>query len=102
MPDLSAAACRDSHTKILYRSLQCFLIEFWENQEVCEASTDSWSVQALQRLPVAPGDSQCIHLRGSGGGRVCIVQAVLGSQLINNNQVSYELLWMLVLGLTKD
>lgn len=79
----------DSHTKILYRSLQCFLIDFWQNQEVCEASTDTWAVQALQRLPVAPGDSQCIHLRGSGGGRVCIVQAVLGTQLINNNQVEY-------------
>jgi hypothetical protein len=56
---------------------------------VCEASTDNWSVQALQRLPVAPGDSQCIHLRGQGGGRVCIVQVVLGSQLINNNQVGW-------------
>jgi hypothetical protein len=54
---------------------------------VCEASTDSWAVQALQRLPVEPGDSQCIHLRGPGGGRVCIVQVVLGSQLVGNSQV---------------
>jgi hypothetical protein len=31
--------CRDSHTKTLYRALQCFLYDFWGQKE-CKISTD--------------------------------------------------------------
>jgi hypothetical protein len=44
---------------------------------------------------VAPGDSQCIHLRGPGGGWLCIVQVVLGSQLVRNSQVTAKSLLLL-------
>jgi hypothetical protein len=51
----------------------------------------SWLAPLVEKTKtfarVAPGDSQCIHLRGPGGGRVCIVQVVLGSQLVGNSQV---------------
>jgi hypothetical protein len=31
--------CRDSHSKTLYRALQCFLFDFWGQSE-CKISTD--------------------------------------------------------------
>jgi hypothetical protein len=39
-------ACRDSHSKTLYRALQCFLLDFWDHQE-CQASTDRNCCAAL-------------------------------------------------------
>lgn len=69
--------CRDSHAKSLYRALQCFLLDFWNHQE-CESSPESWKVDQLLKLPAAPGQSYCFHLLGPGGGRVCVVHAVLG------------------------
>ena len=86
-------AFRDSHTKSLYRALQCFLIDFWKNQAECEASTDAQAVEQLKKLPVADGDSQCIQLRGPAGGRICIVHVVLGTSLVNNKQVSRQTRW---------
>jgi hypothetical protein len=82
--------CRDSHTKTFYRALQCFMLDFWENQAECESNSDASAVAQLQKLPVRPGDSQCIHLRGPSGGRICIVHVVLGSSLVNNKQVSCD------------
>ncbi|WIA44222.1 hypothetical protein OEZ86_010534 [Tetradesmus obliquus] len=77
----------DSHSKTLYRALQCFLFDFWDQRE-CEASTSAADVAALYNLPAAPGQSKCFHLLGKGGGRVCMVHAVLGSSLVGNSQVA--------------
>uniref|UniRef100_A0A383VCQ2 Trichome birefringence-like N-terminal domain-containing protein n=1 Tax=Tetradesmus obliquus TaxID=3088 RepID=A0A383VCQ2_TETOB len=77
----------DSHSKTLYRALQCFLFDFWDQRE-CEASAAAADVQALYNLPAAPGQSKCFHLLGKGGGRVCMVHAVLGSSLVGNSQVA--------------
>lgn len=76
--------CRDSHSKSLYRALACFLFDFW-NQKECEASTNAAAVQQLYKLPMQPGQSKCFHLLG--GGRVCVVYAVIGTSLTNNKQV---------------
>jgi hypothetical protein len=84
---LTAAVCRDSHSKTLYRALQCFLFDHWDQQE-CEASSVTSDVQQLYNLPAAPGQSKCFHLQGKGGGRVCMVHAVLGTSLVDNSQVA--------------
>lgn len=75
---------RDSHSKTLYRALSCFLYDFWDQKE-CEASTDAAAVQQLYNLPLQPGASKCFHL--FDGGRVCVVYAVIGTSLANNNEV---------------
>jgi len=75
----------DSHTKQLFKALQCFLIDFWDQQE-CLVSPNATLERALDKLPAAPGESKCIHLLGDG--RVCIVGAVLGTSLLDNPQVA--------------
>jgi hypothetical protein len=42
----------------------------------------------LLRQPVKEGLNNCIHLLGQAGGRVCMVEAVLGTNLVNNTEVS--------------
>jgi hypothetical protein len=42
----------------------------------------------LLRQPVKEGLNNCIHLLGQRGGRVCMVEAVLGTNLVNNTEVS--------------
>jgi hypothetical protein len=79
----------DSHSKTFYRALQCFLIDFWDHTE-CQASPqDSFNAQLL-RQPVKEGLNNCIHLLGDGGGRICMVEAVLGTNLVNNTEVSHR------------
>eukprot|EP00775_Hariotina_reticulata_P004106 gene4106-4352_t len=81
----------DSHTKSFYRALQCFLIDAWDNQQqLCETSQDAYAVQELRNLPVRAGESQCLHLSGIGGGRICVVFVVLGDALVNNNNVAMD------------
>ncbi|WIA44224.1 hypothetical protein OEZ86_010535 [Tetradesmus obliquus] len=75
----------DSHSKVLYRALGCFLIDF-HGQKECEPSSDAAAVQQLRKLPAAPGQSKCLHLLD--GGRVCIVHAALGTALVNNKEVA--------------
>jgi hypothetical protein len=88
-----SSADRDSHTKSFYRALQCFLIDAWDNQQqLCETSQDAYAVQELRNLPVRAGESQCLHLAGVGGGRICVVFVVLGDALVNNNNVSVVLI----------
>lgn len=74
---------RDSHSKTMYRALQCFLLDFWNHKE-CEVGPDSNAVQQLYNLPAAPGQSKCFHLIGQGGGRVCMLHVVLGEYLVAN------------------
>jgi hypothetical protein len=80
------AVCRDSHSKSLYKALQCFLIDFWNHQE-CETSTDTTAVSQLFNLPERSGFQKCLHLLGPGGGRICIVEVVLGTSFVGNSQV---------------
>ncbi|KAF6252250.1 hypothetical protein COO60DRAFT_1704383 [Scenedesmus sp. NREL 46B-D3] len=75
----------DSHSKVLYRALSCFLMDFHSQQE-CEPSSDAAAVQQLRKLPGAPGQAKCVHLLD--GGRVCIVHAALGNVLVDNNEVA--------------
>ncbi|KIY98626.1 hypothetical protein MNEG_9339 [Monoraphidium neglectum] len=75
----------DSHSKQLFKALQCFLIDFWDGRE-CKASGDDNLVKQLDALPLRPGESRCIHLFGNG--RVCFVHVVLGTSLLNNPQVA--------------
>jgi hypothetical protein len=77
--------CRDSHSKVLYRALTCFLIDFHNHKE-CEPSSDPTAVQQLRKLPAAPGQSKCVHLLD--GGRICIVHAALGNALAGNKDVA--------------
>jgi hypothetical protein len=77
--------CRDSHTKVLFTALQCFMVDFWQHQE-CRAHTDQNLVAQLNTLPKQPGESRCIHMPGMT--RICLVKAVLGTQYVNNGQVS--------------
>ena len=71
----------DSHTKQLFRALQCFLYDFWDGQE-CKAAADEALVRDLDNLPAMPGESKCIHL--AGNSRVCRLGVVLGSSLAGN------------------
>jgi hypothetical protein len=80
---------RDSHSKSLYKALQCFLIDFWNHQE-CETSTDSSAVQQLFNLPERNGYQKCLHLMGPGGGRICIVEVVLGTSFVGNKKVRWD------------
>jgi len=41
-------------------------------------------VNELANLPKVKGHSNCIHLLGPAGGRVCIIEVVLGQYLTNN------------------
>jgi len=75
----------DSHTKQLMRALQCFMIDFWDGTE-CKVSAEAGAVEELDNLPTRPGESKCIHL--AGNGRICFVQVVLVTSLINNPAVS--------------
>ncbi|KIZ01068.1 hypothetical protein MNEG_6895 [Monoraphidium neglectum] len=47
----------DSHTKSLYKSLQCFMLDFWEGKE-CAASPEAVLMQQLDALPTAHGESR--------------------------------------------
>ncbi|KAF6266055.1 hypothetical protein COO60DRAFT_640959 [Scenedesmus sp. NREL 46B-D3] len=76
----------DSHSKTFYWALQCFLIDFWDHRE-CQASSLPEASMQLRRQPAKQGLSNCIHLLGRGGGRVCMVEAVLGTNLVNNTEV---------------
>jgi hypothetical protein len=69
--------CSDSHSKALYKALQCFLLDFWNHQE-CRTSPDWDAQEQLYNLPAAKGQSKCIHL--FNGGRICMVHAVLGER----------------------
>eukprot|EP00775_Hariotina_reticulata_P008138 gene8138-8332_t len=75
----------DSHSKALYKALQCFLLDFWNHQE-CRTTPDWAAQEQLYNLPAAKGQSKCIHL--FNGGRICMVHAVLGTSLVNNNQIA--------------
>ncbi|KAI8468653.1 MAG: hypothetical protein J3K34DRAFT_426509 [Monoraphidium minutum] len=75
----------DSHTKQLFKAMQCFLIDFWDQAE-CAASPEDWVNAGLNALPVKKGESKCIHLMGEG--RICYVGAVLGTSLLENPQVA--------------
>jgi hypothetical protein len=77
----------DSHAKALYKALQCFLIDFWNHQE-CETSTDSGAVSQLFNLPERSGFQKCLHLMGPGGGRICIVEVVLGTSFVGNDKIA--------------
>jgi hypothetical protein len=68
--------------------MQCFLLDLWEDQRVCQASPDDDLVKQLDKLPLKPGTSKCIHL--AGGGRVCLVHAVQGWSLMDNPKVNLE------------
>eukprot|EP00877_Chromochloris_zofingiensis_P014357 jgi/Chrzof1/9175/Cz03g38220.t1 len=76
----------DSHFKVLYKAFKCFLIDFWDHT-MCQASTDPTLVSQLNNLPQRPGESQCIHM--PGGTRICLVHNVLGTSLLNNQNVAY-------------
>jgi hypothetical protein len=45
-----------------------------------------YNSQLLQQ-PVKEGLNNCFHLLGQGGGRICMVEAVLGTNLVNNTEV---------------
>ncbi|WIA23718.1 hypothetical protein OEZ85_000404 [Tetradesmus obliquus] len=77
----------DSHTKTLYRALQCFLFDFW-NQKECKISTDPQDVADIAKQPAQEGVSNCFHLTGAGGGRICIISVALTSSLVNNTAVA--------------
>jgi hypothetical protein len=77
----------DSHAKAFYKAIQCFLIDFWNHQE-CETSTDSGATSQLFNLPERSGFQKCLHLMGPGGGRICIVEVVLGTSFVDNNKIA--------------
>lgn len=74
----------DSHSKQLFRALQCFLIDFWDGTE-CAVSANKADVDDLNKLPTRPGESKCFNL--AGDGRVCFVHAVLGTSLVDSKEV---------------
>jgi hypothetical protein len=45
-------------------------------------------VNELSELPKVKGHSNCMHLLGPAGGRVCIVEVVLGTSLVGNPAVA--------------
>lgn len=74
----------DSHTKQLFKSLQCFLYDFWDGRE-CKVTPDEALVAQLDAMPMMHGETKCMHL--AGDTRVCRIGAVLGSSLVANPQV---------------
>jgi hypothetical protein len=80
---------RDSHTKQLFKALQCFMFDVWDGH-LCRVTSDMGLVQQLDDLPWFSGGSMCLHLVGNT--RICRSVAVLGSSLLNNPQASWRLL----------
>lgn len=75
----------DSHTKQTFRSLQCLLIDFWPQQQVCKASDDANLEAQLNNLPTRPGEVRCFNILGDG--RICQIHNVLATSLLDNNEV---------------
>ncbi|KAI8471073.1 MAG: hypothetical protein J3K34DRAFT_244030 [Monoraphidium minutum] len=73
----------DSHTKGLFKALQCFLFDLWDGKQECSPGADDDLVRRLDDLPLMRGESKCIHL--AGGGRVCRVQTVLGASVVGGD-----------------
>lgn len=88
-PPLShlAPSPSDSHTKQLFKSLTCFMYDFWDGRD-CKVSPDDYLVKQLDTLPMMPGESKCLHLLGET--RICRVGSVLGSSLLNNPAVRWR------------
>jgi hypothetical protein len=87
-------ACRDSHTRTFFHALACFFIDMWDHQE-CQPGTDSYQNGQLFniRFNIAKLESPCLHLPGMT--RICLVKAVHGSLLTNNDQVRHGVPWQL-------
>jgi hypothetical protein len=47
-------------------------------------SVVSCTVNELANLPKVKGYSNCMHLLGAAGGRICIIEVVLGTYLTGN------------------
>jgi hypothetical protein len=47
----------------------------------------SRDVQDFSKQPGQDGVSNCFHLTGAGGGRVCLIHVALTSSLVNSTQV---------------
>lgn len=41
----------------------------------------------LANLPKVKGYSNCLHLLGAAGGRICIIEVVLGNYLTANSEL---------------
>jgi len=76
----------DSFAKDLYKSMQCFLMDFWPHTE-CKPHTDSYLVKVLYDIPVQSGQSKCIHMPGLT--RICMVRTVLGQQYVSDKSIPY-------------
>ncbi|KAF8066185.1 Wdr54 [Scenedesmus sp. PABB004] len=77
----------DSHSQYVYRALGCFLLDFWDHRE-CEVAPNATLAAQLQDLPYSSKVTNCIHLLGPAGGRVCMVPTVVGTLLANSSQVA--------------
>jgi hypothetical protein len=44
-------------------------------------------VADFAKQPAADGVSNCFHLIGDGGGRICIIHVALTSSLVNSTEV---------------
>lgn len=83
----------DSHTKNFYPAMRCFMLDFFQHSVgECAATTDAALQEQLQRVALYPpkqkslkatSPPRCVAL--VGGGRICMVQAVRGEQLVSDN-----------------
>uniref|UniRef100_A0A383WB69 Uncharacterized protein n=1 Tax=Tetradesmus obliquus TaxID=3088 RepID=A0A383WB69_TETOB len=79
----------DSHAKVLYYSLRCFMMDFWDHsQGECAASSDA-ALQKQLELSSAQGHPynnppRCLHLSASGA-RICVVHNPIGTYLVSND-----------------
>lgn len=55
---------------------------------ICCFAYISLPVEELVNLPKAKGYSNCLHLLGPFRGRVCIIEVVLGTSLLDNAAVA--------------
>lgn len=63
-------------------------MDVWPQQAECKVSNSTEAVRRLDKLPMMPGESKCIHLLGKG--RICYVGVVLGTSLLDNPEVGGE------------
>jgi hypothetical protein len=75
---------RDSHSQVYFRSLACFLADFWDHK-TCLPSQDKDLVQQLMAMAAVPNragvnKAECMHLLGMT--RICLVRAIRGGMFM--------------------
>eukprot|EP00775_Hariotina_reticulata_P004966 gene4966-5207_t len=93
----------DGDAQVAEAACQCFMLDFWDHSiGECAASTNRTLQDLLQQTALYPprqgslkdtSPPRCVHL--VGGGRICLIQAVRGEQLVSSDPQKLGVLQLL-------